>query len=152
MGNWRTVEIVGRVSPEQAVNMIEWLKEDDADWKNIDWDNYEEHPIEYLRMNRSLCGINQWVNEDGTITCQGNLSSKSPSDEDVERELNLLVEKYDTLELKLHLGGDYESDTCVATFTAKDGTVTKGDPEKETVSGASIDDMNSRMFGFLTGR
>lgn len=149
MGNWRTVEMKGKVSPEQAEEMIEFLKQDSD---NMDWDAEENNPIEYLRMHRSLAGINYWVNEDGTIDRNGNLASKSPSDEDVLRELTFLAEKYDTLEMKLHLGGDYEDETCVATFTVKDGKVEKGSPEIETVSGASDTELQSRMFGFLTRR
>ena len=56
MGNWRTVNMTGRMDPDEAKDLIAELS-DESNWT----------PAECLSMSRSLCGLNQWVTDDGFI-------------------------------------------------------------------------------------
>jgi hypothetical protein len=149
MGNWRTVNMEGRVSREQAADMIKYLTIDHSDFTDEEWDALNDFPIEYFQMHRSLCGINQWVGEDGAINKKGNLSAKSPSEDDVLRELQHLAQKYDTLEMLLHMGGNYESEECVSSFIAKGGRVEQVKPLVDTVECVSQEEANARILKFL---
>ena len=43
--------------------------------------------------------------------------------------------------VKVHCGGEYESEECVATISVGEGLVVVGKPERETVDGPSDEQM-----------
>lgn len=142
MGNWRTVDIRGHMNPVAAKEMIEELTYDD-DWSKWDTD------AACLMMNRSLCGLNQWVNDDGTIDVVGNLAERDFDNDDIEKALVFLAFKYPSLELTLHSGSDWESKVCSATFHVKNGKVERCTPEVANIREISDDLMLSRLIGAL---
>lgn len=119
MGNWRTVNLIGKMSPDDAKNMINFLSSGES------WNT----PSECFNMAKSICGLNIWVNKDGIIDACGNLAERDYDNTDIENGLKFLVDKYPSIELVLHSGSDWESPICSATFHVKDGLVTKSEPE-----------------------
>ena len=119
MGDWRTVNILGAMKPEEAKEMIKELRSDDI-WETPAWG---------FAINFSLCGLNQWVKENGDIIGIGNLAERDCEIEDIEIGLEYLVSKYPSIELTLHAGDNYESKDCVATFEVHDGIVEKKEPQ-----------------------
>lgn len=142
MGNWRTVDIRGRMNPVEAGEMIEELTYGD-DWLKCDTD------AECLLMGRSMCGLNQWVNNDGTIDTVGNLAERDFDNDDIEKALAFLASKYPTMELTLHSGSDWESTVCSATFHVKDGKVERCEPEVANIREISDDVMQARLMDML---
>ena len=107
------------MKPEEAKEMIKELRSDDI-WETPAWG---------FAINFSLCGLNQWVKESGDIIGIGNLSERDCEIEDIEMGLEYLTNKYPSIELTLHAGGNYESQDCVATFEVHDGIVEKKEPQ-----------------------
>lgn len=122
MGNWRTVNIIGKMSPEDAKKAINFLSSCEAGYGS---------PCECLCISKSMCGLNKWINEDGTIDACGNLSERDFENEDIETALKFIANKYPSTELILHSGSDWESLICSATFHVRDGVVTMVEPEIE---------------------
>lgn len=144
MGNWRTVDMRGRMNPVAAKEMIEELTYGD------DWSKWATDAA-CLMMNHSLCGLNQWVNNDGTIDTVGNLAERDFDNDDIEKALTFLAFKYPSLEMTLHSGSDWESTVCSATFHVKDGKVQRCEPEVENIREISDEVMQSRLLGALFG-
>lgn len=121
MGNWRTVNMTGSMSAEEA-----------ADCRKIldGWEGFET-PAACFSMFKSICGINWWVKENGTIEAYGNLAERDFDNDDIETGLKFLAEKYPSMELTLHSGSDWESLTCSATFVVKNGEVQRLAPQVE---------------------
>lgn len=119
MGDWRTVNIVGRMDAEEAKRMIAELQSNDI-WETPAWG---------FRMHYSLCGLNQWVEPDGTINGTGNLAERDCEIDDVQAGLEYLATWYPSINLVLHAGGNYEDEACVATFIVQDGIVRKEKPQ-----------------------
>ena len=122
MGNWRTVDMQGHIAREDVDDIRSFLSKDskcgDA------W---------CFTMGQSLCGLNQWVNNDGSIDVSANLYEREFDNDDIESALQILAVRYPSLDLTLHSGSDYESTVCSATFHVKDGVVTRCAPEVETI-------------------
>lgn len=119
MGNWRTVNIHGKISKCEAKELIETLSEDKG-WYT---------PASCFTMGRSICGLNQWVKNDGSINAVGNLAERDYTNDDIESGLRFLAEKFPSLTLTLHSGSDFESLDCSATFHVENGIVTRCAPE-----------------------
>lgn len=124
MGNWRTVQLKGSVAPEDAAAIRAYLQ--------VDKQTYEsptsEDDIFFLQFGTGLCGLNQWVNQDGTIEAVGNVFERGCDLDNLEEELNILAKKFPSLLLMLHAGDDYESKNCVATFIVQQEKVEKSQP------------------------
>ena len=69
---------------------------------------------------------------------------------DVAEALRHMVTLAPSLELKVHCGGDYESDTCVATVTVHAGEVSVGPAEVPTV-GEGLADLSVARLGAILG-
>lgn len=140
MGNWRTVNMTGRMKSDEAKAVIKELSSGDI------WDS----PAACFEMTRSLAGLNQWVKEDGEINAVGNLAERDFDNDDIERGLSYLASVYPSLELTLHSGSNWESLTCSATFRVKDGRVEHCAPEVDTLQEISPDLITGRMMKFLS--
>ena len=127
MGNWRTVDMKGSIDKESVRDIRSFLS------------------VERLRkcegatgtmcftMGHSLCGLNRWVNDDGSIDVSANLYERDFDNDDIEKALNILAKRYPSLSLTLHSGSDWESLACSATFHVKDGIVIRCPPEVEMI-------------------
>ena len=122
MGNWRTVDMKGRIAGKDVDDIRAFLS-NDRDCGDA-W---------CFTMGHSLCGLNQWVNNDGSIDVSANLYEREFDNDDIESALQILAVRYPSLDLTLHSGSDYESTVCSATFHVKDGVVTRCAPEVETI-------------------
>lgn len=122
MGNWRTVDMRGRIAPEDVADIRRFLS-NDRDCGDA-W---------CFTISLSLCGLNDWINDDGSIDTSGNLYERDFDNDDIEKALRVLAERYPSLELTLHSGSDWEELECSATFHVKDGVVRRCAPEVEKV-------------------
>lgn len=137
MGNWRTVNIVGKIGKKECKEAINFLTVD----FNYNSKASDELDIFYLQFSESLCGLGNWVKNDGTINAVGNLWERGCSIDALEDELIKLSNKFKTLEIKLHAGDDWEDLKCVATFNVKDGVVIKLPPEIDRLKEISNEEM-----------
>jgi len=145
MGDWMTVNITGSMTAGDAAELRRVLDRsgiDDAGVMDEDalkeWASYWEHPYACLSFNSrrpGLAGIGAWPAE--TVNRCGNLAERDYSVEDVAGALSALVRIAPSMLLKVHCGGPYESQTCVATISVGEGLVVTGAPERETVDGPS---------------
>lgn len=122
MGNWRTVDMKGRIAREDVADICSFLS--DCEGCGDAW---------CFTMGLSLCGLGRWVGEDGNIDVSANLYERDFDNDDIETALKILAERYPSLELTLHSGSDWESTVCSATFHVHNGTVERCDPEVETI-------------------
>jgi hypothetical protein len=137
MGNWRTVNITGTMTEEDAGVLGAWLGYTIA--SPVSGTSCFDHfgPLSFSREKPSLCGLNNWVAP--VVFACGNLAERDYTPEDVAEELRRLLAVAPSMRLKVHCGGDHESDTCVATVTVADGQVVTGPPEVERVAAVSED-------------
>lgn len=120
MGNWTTVHISGKCNKADLPALKEAVNTGD------DWDKFH-----CLCNTGGLCGLGDWPNE--TISAIGNLAERDYDVESVAEQLKELIKIAPSLDLIVHVGGDYESLDCVATVKCKDGVVTIFDPEIKTL-------------------
>lgn len=147
MGNWRTVNVIGNVSEEEAIPMRQILASKNNWDENIDYNSLP--PIDCFKFVDSLCGLDEWVKPNGNINAIGNLAERDYDNDDIEKALKYLAEKFPSLELTLHSGSDYEDLTCSATFIVKDGKVIKEKPQIEKLQEINQDMMFGRMMRML---
>lgn len=140
MGDWRTVNIKGKISKDEVNAAREFLKSD----------YYREDSVYYLQFSEGLCSVGEWVKEDGTIDAIGNVYERDCNNEDLLRELTVLAEKFPTLDIILHSGSNWESLTCSASFVVKDGKCEQKEPmipELHEISSAQIYTNLAKAFG-----
>lgn len=139
MGNWRTVNMVGSVSPGEVealrTRVVYSARRDEYD---------RFGPLSYDPESPSICGLGEWPHPQ--ISAYGNLAERDYDPEDVVRVLSDLVTVAPSLVLKVHCGGDWESSTCVATITVADGAVSLGPPEVQEVVPISTSEAVARLL------
>jgi len=146
MGDWRTVQLVGKVADKSEVEgIIKYLKVDKNSYDSLAYDD----GVYYLQFGSSLCGINQWVNSNGKISVIGNVYERDCELDDLEKELNVIAKKYNSLDLVLHAGGSYESTECTASFIVKNGIVKRCEPMVKEIDKISKDRIQSNLFKAL---
>ena len=141
MGNWRTVNITGTMSAEHAATLIDLLD------YGPDYDRRVLHGAECLAFSRGrpgLCSLGTWPAEQ--VNRAGNLAERDYSVEDVATALRALVHHAPSMLLKVHCGGDWESDECVATISVGEGLVVVGKPEVTTIEGPSSEQVRANLF------
>jgi hypothetical protein len=144
MGNWRTVEIVGHICAADAPAARAFVEIGE------DWSGGRFHCLCYT--GPSLCGLDRWLPaQGGDIDAMGNLSERNYDVDDVAETLRKLVEIAPSLEVKVHCGGDWEDENCIATVTVHDGEVTIGAPEVEKVGTGMSERGAARMMALLLG-
>lgn len=126
MGNWITVNAIGKVDIEEARVMIDMLKYDNKTYTSI---AEKELGVFYLQFGKGVFGLNQWINEDGSIFAAGNVFERDCDVEDLVNELSALANKFTSLDMELHIGDWYESLKCVATVKVKNGIAKKFEPQ-----------------------
>ena len=122
MGNWRTVDMRGKISQKDAADIRDFLSDDgkcgDA------W---------CFTIGVRLFGLNDWINDDGSIDVSGNLYERDFDNDDIEKALKVLADRYPSLDLTLHSGSDWENLECSATFHVHHGEVQRCAPEVYTI-------------------
>jgi hypothetical protein len=142
VGNWRTVNINGTITNDEDLRRAHEFLTPDADYSNWTCLSYQD----------GLAGLGRWAAP--RIRACGNLSERDYSVDDVAEALNGLVDHIGrvtcTFRAKVHCGGDWEDERCVATVTVAYGgagtIVTIGPPEVARVETASPSDMLSRFY------
>jgi len=122
MGNWRTVDMTGKIERSDVADIRKFLSKDTLCGEA--W---------CFTIGKSLCGLNCWVNDDGSIDVSANLYERDFDNDDIEAALKVLADRYKSLELTLHSGSDYEELECTATFHINNGIVTRCLPEVGTI-------------------
>lgn len=123
MGNWMTVNIVGTIAPDDLPAAKAFV--------NTGGDHNRHNPL--CNYGFSVCGLDDWTAEQ--VQACGNLSDRDYTVEDVAEALRLMVVVVPSLALKVHCGGDYESEDCIATVTVADGVVSVGPADVPKVGG-----------------
>ena len=144
MGNWRTVTITGSIGVQDVAAARRYIElgNDPANWGGF-------HCLCW--PGPSLCGLGRWIPPaGGKIRAVGNLAERNYDINDVAEALRHMVTLAPSLELKVHCGGDYESDTCVATVTVHAGEVSVGPAEVPTV-GEGLADLSVARLGAILG-
>jgi hypothetical protein len=104
-------------------------------------------PLSFSIESPSLCGLGDWPGEQ--VDRYGNLAERDYSPEDVAEELRKLVHIAPSMLLKVHCGGDWESDDCVATISVGEGLVVVGKPERETINRPPTEQMMGNLMANL---
>jgi hypothetical protein len=141
MGDWRTVNVVGTMSEQDAAVLRKHL--------GYSWDRHDpamEHfgPLSFNREHPGLAGLGDWPAPQ--MNRCGNLAERDYSVDDVAMCLRELVRIAPTMLLKVHCGGEYESQECVATISVGEGLVVIGAPEVATVSPAPEEQVRENLL------
>lgn len=132
MGNWRTCRITGTMTAADAARLRELL-----DWGDYVSDRHDvPHKAECLSFSSAtpgLRGLGAWPAE--RMDRCGNLHERDYSVQDVAEALRVLVRLTPSMLLKVHCGGEWESDECVATISVGEGLVAVGKPEVAKIAG-----------------
>ena len=120
MGNWRRVEIIGTCDAKDVPKLAAAV--------NCSPDFQDLHCLSHYR---SICGLPAWA---GTkIQAVGNLAERDYTLDDVVRQLDELLKVAPSLNVKIHVGGDYEAEIVEGTVSVRDGKAVLGPPEAERV-------------------
>ena len=141
MGNWMTVNITGTIARQSEVDALRARLDYEPGGGIGDYSHFG--PLSFNSTRPGLCGVGDWPAL--RIDRCGNLAERDYSVEDVAETLRELVHIAPSMLLKVHCGGEYESDECVATISVGEGLVVVGKPERETVDGPP----DAQMFGNL---
>jgi hypothetical protein len=140
VGNWRTVNVVGTMSEADAATLRDLL-DYGPDYMNRVDSRYA--CLAFSSHSPGLCGLGGWPA--ATMDRSGNLAERDYSVEDVAEALRALVQAAPSMLLKVHCGGEYESEDCIATISVGEGLVRTGKPEVEKIAGPS----EAQMMGNL---
>jgi hypothetical protein len=99
--------------------------------------------LSFSSVSPGLCGLGAWPAE--RVNRCGNLHERDYSVRDVAEALEALVHIAPSMLLKVHCGGEYEADECVATISVGEGLVVVGKPERATVDGPDEDQMLANL-------
>lgn len=135
MGNWRRVQIVGTCGEEDVVNLRVEATRDcmDSKWNCL--------------CNGGVCGLPDWSGMN--INATGNLGERGYGPEDVAGVLNEILKTCPSLRVKVHCGGDYAADVCIATVSTETGEAVVGDPEIEIVGPIADSQMVANLSRIL---
>ena len=136
MGNWTTVNIKGTCDADELPALRDAVS---LDYSDEDW--------HCLTGGGGICGLPVWAFERIDVT--GNLAERDYGHQDIADTLEWIMKKAPSLDVKVHVGGDYESLDCVATITAKDGKASIGDPEVERLEDIDQGQMQANFLAQL---
>ncbi len=142
MGNWTIVEMEGSCDSEE-VSVLQ--REVAFDMNADEWENFN-----CLSATNGICGLGNWAGR--TIDAVGNLAERDYGAEDVAEVLEDLVKVAPSLNLKVHVGGEYEDKKCVATVTCYRGVVTIGSPEIKSIGEISEEQMRENLIKQIRGQ
>ena len=140
MGNWRTVQIVGTCPAQQVKRLREHVA---AQYPSEEWG--------CLSGGQGICGLPVWPEE--RISAVGNLAERDYSVIDVANCLQQLALTAPGLAVKVHCGGDYQSERCIATVTLTPDKLSIGCAEVEAIPSIPSYQMEGAILrGLLQGQ
>jgi hypothetical protein len=147
MDNWRTVNITGTMTEEDATALREYLgysyDRDDPAMERFG-------PLSFSREKPSLCGLNRWPA--AKVSAIGNIAERDYSPRDVARHLRKLVTIAPSMNLVIHCGGDWESARCIATIRVANGLVVMmKQPEVAQIDGISDEQATMNVIRAISG-
>lgn len=110
MGDWMTVRVTGTCPLEEVEDLRRFLTA----------------TFGPLTPSVGLCGLGEWPGY--SMDRVGNCAERGYTPEDVADQLRGALKVAPGLRLKVHCGGPYEQQLCVATVTAAEGLVSIGRP------------------------
>jgi hypothetical protein len=134
MGNWRRVLIDGTCAPADVLKLRTMVGGDNG-----------TEPL--CGDASSLCGLPNWAAS--RIHAVGNCSERDFGLQDIANHLVNLRDAAPSLDIKVHCGGDYESDECVATVVVNAEGVRCLAPEISTIPPLTSDMLQGRMSSLL---
>lgn len=144
MGNWRRVQIIGRVGdPTDGMNLHRLLSYDYRD-PHYDWDLFGP-----LVHTGGLVGLPNFGRR-AEFAVAGNLAERDYDVESVADHLRKLVAACPSLECMIHVGDENEADTVEATVTAKDGVVEVVAPMATSIPDISEDQVRDNFMEQLS--
>lgn len=144
MGNWRTVNITGTMRPEDALALCRLLDTAGTFGTGHEVWDAPYACLSFDTLRPGLCGIGRWPA--ARTDAAGNLAERDFTVEDVADALRALVHVAPSMLLKVHCGGDWESDECVATISVGEGLVVVGKPEQAKVMGPSVEQVHGNLL------
>jgi len=138
MGNWTTANIVGTCDGSEVAALRKALD------PGRGFENF------HCLVCGGIGGLPNWANT--TIKACGNLAERDYGAEDVREQLQELAKVAPSLAVKVHVGGDHESEDCVATVTLAAGVAVVGPPEQAKVAKPSDEQMKANLMKQLMGR
>lgn len=140
MGNWRRARIVGECPADQV----------DALANAIRFDLYNDKPDQHfgpLTSTGGIAGLPCWAAVH--IEAVGNLAERGYDADSVAEELEHLRTIAPGLKVLVHVGGDNESEECVATVDAFADTITVGEPQVKTIEAPTASQMENNLLASL---
>lgn len=142
MGNWQRVKIIGTCAAADVPALRQRL-----DLRDLRGDLGTFGP---LSAAGGLCGLPLWAAEQ--IEAVGNMAERDYDAAAVGRHLRALATVAPSLAVKVHVGGDYESDTCVATVQLANGEVAILPAEVATIEEISEEQVAQALVNSLRRR
>lgn len=132
MGNWRRVHIIGTCVPYDVPALARAID------PGKDYENFH-----CLSASGGIMALPRWAREKIDVT--GNLAERNYSPDDVGEVLRGLRQLAPSLRVKVHCGGEYESERCVNTVTCDDDGVRVGPPEVLRIGDIPESQMHENM-------
>lgn len=139
MGNWTKVQIVGTCDAHEVHRLrgLIGVPYDDPGWS-------------CLSFNGGLAGLPNWGGV--KIDAVGNLAERGYSEESIAEHARKLAFACPSLELKIHVGGDYESSDVISTVTVSKDEATVGEAEIDSLPNAPPGQAQANMMAQMTGQ
>lgn len=158
MGNWRRAHIIGTCDESDLAKLREYLYID-LDTLGSLLDTPEQQAIDDDIGNRfgplsitksgSICGLDNWLAVKMDI--RGNLAERDYSPQDVCNQLNECLKYAPSLHVKVHLGDDWESETCIATVKRLGDSYFVAKPAITTVDSLTESEIDIKFADAING-
>ncbi len=136
MGNWTTVNIVGTCPANEVSKLSEYVNRYNS---SDDWDNFH-----CLSATNGLCGLGDWPATE--IDAAGNLAERDYSTGSVAEQLEIIGNLCPNADIKVHVGGDYETLDVINTVHLKAGIVEIKEPEIPTLKELDQETIKRRLM------
>lgn len=138
MGNWTRVNIIGTCDASDIPALRKHLG---VGFESDEWG---------CLHNGGLAGLPNWASE--VINAVGNFGERDYDAVCAADALETASKHAPSLKVKAHIGGDNESDTCVATVTLENGVATVGPAEVAAIPPLDEATMKQNMARMMGGR
>jgi hypothetical protein len=132
MGDWRKVHIEGTCG-DGDVPALRTALDPGRDYENF-----------HCLVCGGVSGLPNWAAE--KIYTTGNLAERNYDEHSVAEQLVKLVKVAPSLRIKIYVGGENESDECVATVVLDDDGVRVCKPQMETLPPIKREQMATNLF------
>lgn len=135
LGNWRIVQVKGNIKDRVDRHFIrEYLYTLSMHGRQFKSEAYLKENVFFLQMYENVGqGLGMWIHENGKINGCGTLYERGGTVEGLRDEISILAKKFDSMELVMHVGEDFQSHKCEASIIVKDGKATISAPMIQTL-------------------